>query len=180
MSCTAGDDSVAQYVKPYFNRRWDGLHGYFYTPPKEETGGSAAAVSRSGSVAHISFRVFQAYYSDAMYAHKALVRLLLERFLPRPLLRAGELPSTARATVTKGSDFRLLHVKVTYPEPRGAFDIVEEHNTLSAGKKVSVRGKCAEVLRLPDKTPVPFEYQDGYTVLQLPEITGYDMFLLKN
>ncbi len=170
---------IADYVEPYFNRKWDGMHGYFYTPPKSKNGDAAVLLNDKANIAQIVFRIFDAYYEDAMLVHKELVRDLLKRFLPIPLIRADELPSTARATVTAKNNNHFLHIKVTYPEPRGKFDIVEEHNVLTKGHSVAVRGHFTQVLRLPEQTPINFQYQDGYTVLTLPEITGYDMFLLK-
>ncbi len=42
-----------------------------------------------------------------------------------------------------------------------------------------MRGEYKEVCLLPAETPVTSEIADGYTKVTLPEITGYDMFLLK-
>ena len=89
------------------------------------------------------------------------------------------IPSTARVTLTGTDDYSLLHVKVTFPEPRGKFDIVEEHVTLKKGAVVKVRGEYERVCLLPAETPIESRIEDGYTVVTLPEITGYDMFLLK-
>ena len=178
MKARRDGDVRARYVKPYFNRHWDGLHSYFYTPPEKETGDTAAAVT--GPVAHICFNVFTAYYNAALREHKLLVRQLIDELLPDPLVTAVRgIPSTARVTLTGTDDYSLLHVKATFPEPRGKFDIVEEHVTLRAGAIVKVRGEYARVCRLPDETPVDSRVEDGHTIVTLPEITGYDMFLMK-
>ena len=168
---------LATHVAPYFDRHWDGKHGYFYTPPAQETGCAAAALS--GQIAHISFRIFSAYYAYASKFHKDLVRTILERLLPNSLIRAESLPSTARVTLTGTEDYRLLHVKVTYPEPRGKVNIVEEHTVLPEGRVLWVRGEYRSVSLLPEETPVEFRCEKGYTQIRLPEITGYAMFLLQ-
>ena len=104
---------------------------------------------------------------------------LLQSLLPEPLIRAKSMPSTSRVTLTGTDAYKLLHVKVTFPEPRGPVGIVEEHVTLPAGREVFVRGEYKNVCLLPAETPVASEIKDGYTKITLPEITGYDMFLLK-
>ncbi len=171
-------DVRAEYVKPYFNKHWDGRHFYYYAPPEKKTCETAAAVT--GPVAHICFNVFSAYYETATREHKLLVKQLIDELMPDALIKpVSGIPSTARVTLTGTDDYSLLHVKVTFPEPRGKFDIVEEHVTLKAGAVVKVRGEYNTVCLLPAETPVESRIEDGYTVVTLPEITGYDMFLLK-
>ena len=94
-----GTEVIADYIKPYFNRHWDGFHGYFYTPPEKETG--HAAIARSGNIYHICFKVFDAYYDTAMLSHKAIVKYCLERLLPEPAFKSRGLPSTSRVTLTE-------------------------------------------------------------------------------
>lgn len=168
--------SAASYVKAYFNRHWDGFHGYFYTPPEKENGYTAAALR--GNTAHICFKVFTAYNRTASVFHKKLVASLIGRLLPDPFISAPDMPSTSRVTLTGTDSYDLLHVKTTFPEPRGPFDIVEEHVVLPAGRRVSVRGEYENVCLLPERTPVLFEAKEGRTDITLPEITGYAMFLL--
>jgi hypothetical protein len=174
---TDGKLSVASYVGAYFNRHWDGLHGYYYTPPEGENGYTAAALS--GNTAHVCFKLFTAYNRTASVFHKKLAAHLIEQLLPDPLIRAPQMPSTSRVTLTGTDDYRLLHVKTTFPEPRGPFDVVEEHVTLPAGRPVSVRGNYTSVCLLPELIPVPFETKEGRCEITLPEITGYAMFLLQ-
>lgn len=166
---------IAKYVKPYFDCHWDGNHGYFYTPPAEET--EYAAALMSDQVCHISFKIFAAYFERASKFHKDLVKAVLERFLPNPLIKADSMPSTSRVTLTQTDNYRLLHVKVTHPEPRGKVNIVEEHTVLPRGYEVSVRGEYKTVKLLPNETPVDFRCENGYTTVTLPEINGYAMFV---
>lgn len=136
---TAEENVVAKYVKPYFTKHWDGKHGYFYTPPKCET--EFAAVAQRGRWRHISFDIFEAYYNSGYKAHRDIVEKFMREAIAEPLIDAGELPSTARATLTGTDDYNLLHVKVTYPEVRGLVDVIEEHGVLPSGRKVRIYGK---------------------------------------
>jgi len=168
---------TAEYIKPYFNRHFDGIHGYRYVPPEKTTG--QAAIAEKDNVCHICFRMFESYYFEAYHVHKLLLSEILQRFIPNPLLRTEGIPSTARVTLTGTDAYELLHIKTTYPEKRGdAMNLIEEHVMLPAGKTVYVRGHFSAAYLLPDKKPVSIETDGIYTNVTLPEITGYAMILL--
>jgi hypothetical protein len=173
-----GGTQLARTVQAYFDRHWDGFHGYFYLPPEKTAPYAAAAVNMTGNLARISFDVFRAYYDTASYPLKALVSQCLAVLLPQPLLKTVGLPSTARATVTSAPDYDLLHIKVTFPEVRGKMDIIEEHVTLPAGAVVLVRGAYRDARLLPDGRNLPICADAGYTRVVLPDITGYQMIKL--
>lgn len=167
--------SIADYIEPYFNQAFDGLHGYFYIPPKKCEGYSAVALKEKR--AHICFNIFEAYQKTGAAFHKALIQSLLDRFLPDRFILSDELPSTSRATLMRGEN-DLLHVKVTYPELRGSRGIIEEHNVMPGGKKVSIKGEYQKVFLLPDKKEIESKIVAGRTEITLPEICGYSVFLL--
>lgn len=174
-----GNTTLANHVTAYFNFDFDGLHYYYYTPPKKATGYAAALVNGAENVAHVSFPLFNAYLETMLSAHKILIKNLIERFMPDNAIKADELPITSRASVTDADGYSLFHVKVTYPEIRKSLGIIEEHNVLPAGRCVGIKGKYQSACRLPDETPIKSEIRGDYTYVTLPEITGYDMFLLK-
>lgn len=175
----AKDDAevVCDYVKPYFDKHWDGLHGYFYTPPEKSEG--YTAVARKGNICHISFKICKTYYEFAPVFHKDLLAKVLELMYPERMVIPDGIPSYGRIGVTNTDDYKLLHVKITHPEPRGLSNIVEDHTTLPAGRNVKVLGEYQEVINLPDMKAVPFNYENGYTKIMLPEIEGYKMFMLR-
>jgi len=171
-------DVRAWHVRPYFNKHWDGRHGYFYTPPKERTGNTM--VMCNGQIGYIGFQVFGAYYTSALIEHKKLVAQMIEELLPNPVVKVVKgIPSSARVTLTRTDEHTLLHVKVTHPEPRGEMNIVEEHTVLPAGAEIAVRGEFKNACVLPNETPIPLRVENGYTIVTLGEIVGYDMFMLK-
>src|SRR5690606_9314868 len=91
-----GAQAVADYYQPYFNRRWDGFHGSFYTPPDRYAG--RPAVARAGNIFQCCFNIFTSYIEGATAAHKYLVQYCLQQLLPEPLLKCENIPSTARVT----------------------------------------------------------------------------------
>ena len=168
-------DELASRVKPYFKKHWDGLQGYFYTPPECEDGYSAVILRPD--FAYISFDPFVSYFSEAAYFHKKLVAKLISALMPTRLIEC-DLPSTSRATLTGCDNYRLLHIKATYPEPRGKVNIVEEPGVLPARHIVSVEGEFRSVKHLPGENEVMSKIKDGRTEITLPQISGYDMFCL--
>jgi hypothetical protein len=174
----SGGEKLATYIKAYFDKHWDGYHGYFYCPPEKKTNWSAASISSNGDVCHIAFSIFMAYHNKAYFSHKALVRKCIGILLPDPIIRIEGVPSTARVTLTRRDDYMLLHVKVDYAEPRGKMDIIEEHNTLPAGAVIYIRDVFVSARSLPDKEPITVNEEGVYTKVILPDITGYRMIQL--
>lgn len=174
MSAENAEDVTAVYVEPYFDRHWDGKHGYFYTPPAKAT--EYAACACHGNIQMISFPVFTAYNHYAAGFHKQLIQEALEKAIPFPLVDAKALPSTARVSLTGTESYHLLHVKVTYPEARGGACAIEEHNVLPGGRTIRVKGSYKRVVLLPQEQGIPFRTEAGYTVFELPAIVGYQMF----
>ncbi len=164
---------LASHITTYFDREYDGSHWYFYTPPRNKTGYAAALLNGAGNVAHIAFPVFTAFRRTLSRGHKALVGKLLSLLLPEKLIRADALPITSRATVLDGDTYKLLCLKITYPENRGDGGGIEEHTVLPAGREVAVRGVFSRVSLLPSDEMLPSRIIDGYTAVTLPEIEGY-------
>ena len=177
MTANEGTKVLADYVKPYFNRHKDAERGYFYTPPAETDG--HAAVTKCGKVYQISFEIFKTYYTGAMLGHKVVVANMLSELVGDKLVLAEQLPKTSRVTVTEKDDMKVLHVKVTYPEKSGDTEVIQDHNYLPRGKKVSVRGAYSSVTLAPTEEPLSFEVKGEYTEITLPEIRGYAMIILR-
>ena len=169
--------SVSDYVEPYFNTHWDGSHGYFYVPPKDSIG--CSAVAKKGNRAHVCFRLFTAYMEFGAQFHRELVESLINEFMPDRLVESGELPSSSRITLRAADDFDVLQIKVSVPEHWANRGVINEHTVLTAGCKVSVKGEYSSVAVLPCETAVHSWVENGRTVIELPEITGYIPLVLK-
>lgn len=170
------DYSTIEYIEPYFNHCFDGLHGYHYIPPKASKGYSAVAM-KDGK-AHICFDVFGSYIKYGGVFQKDLVKQLIDELLPERVIDPCDLPSTSRVSVMTGEKGDVLHVKTTFPEQRGSVGVVEEHVSMPAGRKVSIMGEYSKVCTLPDMTEVESKVVNGRTEIVLPEITGYKPFLM--
>lgn len=178
MQAKEGATVVADYYEPYFNRHWDGFHGYFYTPPKGDAG--RPAVARSGNIFQFCFNLFGAYMDVAMPTHKYLLNYVLQQLLDAPLIRCEQIPTYARVTVTEKENMRMIHVKTTHPEPRGRYNIIEDLPILTDGV-VYVRADAAvkQAYLAPERKPLAYEMQDGYIRIPLPKLRGYGMVVVE-
>ena len=180
MKAKKGNTSLADTIDGYVpNHGYHNLHNYRYVPPKAKNGNSAVLINKEENVCHISFPIFSDFHSLQPRVYKEIIRIILKKFMPENLIRTNDMPSSSRITVTKGEEYILLHVKVTNPEIRGNRGVVEEHTELLGGKTVAVKGEYKSVSKLPAEEPVESRIENGYTYVTLPQIVGYDMFLLK-
>lgn len=170
------DFGTTPYVAPYFKACFDGLHGYFYIPPKEKT--EFCAVAECGNKAHICFDIFDAYMRFGAHFHKLLVKDILSRLLPERLICGDNLPSYVRATRFEGKN-SILHIKTTFPEAKGNKGYVEDIVSIPEGRKLLISGKFNNVYTLPDLKEVPCAIKGEQTEIVLPQIDGYMPFLLK-
>lgn len=162
---------LAWQVAPYFEKDWDGFHAYFYNPPEKKNGSPAAV--HMDNVCHISFEVFTAYNKYMYPAHKSLVERCINLLLEEPTFKCRNIPSTARVTLTAKENMKMLHIKVTYPEIRNKYGVIEEHNYLPAGAVITLSGEYNKVYAAPDREEIPFVCEGGKTVITLPQICGY-------
>ena len=177
MDAKEDTEVLAEHIDSYFNRHRDAERGYFYTPPAKANG--HAAITRHKNVYHIAFEIFRTYYTGAMLGHKEVVKQMLDTLLPDSLIKADELPRTSRVTITEKDDMRIVHVKITYPEKHGDTEVIQDHNTLSAGKRIKIKGEYTSAVLAPTEEKISTRIVDGYTEITLPEIFGYAMIVLK-
>ena len=168
-----GGTELARYVDKVFNFIWDGRQSYFYRPPGKATAHSAAVVGTHG---YVCFDVFAAYSQAFMKEHKMLVERMLEALLPDRAVRADDMASYARVSLTKGAH-TVLHVKATHPEIRAGKGVIEEHHLMPSAT-VSVAG-AYEVKTLPELAPVECRVENGRTVFETGNVLGYRAFLLE-
>jgi hypothetical protein len=104
--------------------------------------------------------------------------------MPNQLIKANDLPVSARATVLDNENKAVLCVKTTFAEIKAemvdrAKGIISDHITVSAGKTVSVKGEYKTAIDAYTGKAVDMVTQNGYTQLTLPEINGFIMVVLK-
>ncbi len=169
-------EALANFIKPYNRRTYDGRHGYFYTPPDKETAYSSVALSKQ--IARICFKVFTDYAKISLTAHREILREILQRFIDAPLLRAEKMPVSSRITLTANAENTLVHIRSSYPEWKNGKGVVEEHVVIPSGKEIYVKGLYHSGIDVVTQKEVRLTQERGYTKLVLPKITGYAMIAL--
>lgn len=177
MQLKEGSKAIADYYQPYFNRKWDGFHGYFYTPPEKYAG--RPAIAKSGNIIQICFNIFTAYYQYAYVVHKNVIKHCLKQLLCDPVVKYENLPSTSRVTVTEKDNMRMIHVKLTHPEQRGKYNVIEDRPVLSGAVVYLKDNGIKSVYIAPDRKPLRYELMDGYVKIDLPTIDGYIMVVVE-
>lgn len=161
-------------MAPYYNRQFDGEHGFLYLPPAELTGRPAVALR--GPVAQVSHPIFTSYYNYAPVPMKQVVAHLLKRLLPDPMVLAPGLPTFARAMVTAQPGRRMVWLLSYVPERRGPnMDMIEEPIEL---REVALALRTGErpprrVYLAPEERELEWEIRDGYVWTSVPAVPGY-------
>jgi len=174
VSARTGTEVLAEIVAPYYNRHWDGEHGFVYLPPDRPTG--TPAVTLRGRVAHVTHPIFTSYFNYAPVPMRQIVANLVQRLLPEPLVQAPNAPSFARITVTSQPGRRMVYILGYVPEQRGAgTNMIEEPITLRDQEiRLRLDGRAPQTVYLaPERRVLPFRIDDGYACVVVPEVPGW-------
>jgi len=176
-----GSTLAGKVVAPYYNKHWDGVYSFFYAPPNQDT--DLPFVVLSKQAAYCAFPLFEGYYNLASVDLRAVLGLMLEHLLPKPLLVTdASLPSFARAFVSEKANQRMIHLLNYLPELRGKTLIVEEELTLSEVKiKLRLDGRPVnKVYIAPGKQQIPFSVSGDYLSFTVPQLRGYCMVVAES
>ena len=176
---TAGATTLAKVVEPYFDRSWQKFSSHFQTPADKAT--RYAAAVQTGNVGYIAYPIFTAYALHGNQPYKLLVRNLLERLLPEPLLRVAG-PSSTEATITRQKNGRtIVHLLQYCPERRTEkLDLIEDIVPLfDVPLSLKMAKAPKRVYLAPERTAVEFEHLAGRVNLRVPVIRGHAMVVFE-
>lgn len=175
-----GQGTLANVIAPYYNEGFDGTSVYGYTPPDRSTENPAIVLKHS--IAYFAHPVFSSYYEKAFPYTKYIVRDVLSKLLPEPLLRTENMPSFGRATVTSQPSRRMVHLLAYVPEMRGkGCEMIEEPCTVTEAKiELKLDGPPPKKVTLaPECKTLPFEVKEGYVRVDVPAFKGYAMVVFE-
>jgi hypothetical protein len=185
---TGRASSVARVVEPYFNRSWKHFSSHFQTPPDKVSRFAAAVVN--GRVGYVAYPIFSAFALHGNVPYRLLVRNILEKLLPEPLMRV-DAPTSTEATVTRqarasqatrlnGDGARapsrtIVHLLHYAPERRTPkLDLIEDVVPLfDIPLSLKLPRAPKKVYLAPENQPIEFEYLAGRVNLRVPEIRGH-------
>ena len=168
----AGYTGSMPVVEPYFERTWEHFSSHHQTPPAEET--NYFAVVQGPNTGFIAYPVFTAYARHGNASYRGLLRQVLERLLPTPLLRLSA-PLATEATLTH-QDARTIAHLLFYPLSQRVrqYELIEDiiplHNVELA---VRLAAPPQSVYLAPERRTLPFRYEEGYAQVTVPEIHGH-------
>ena len=115
-----GATVLAQIVPPYFNRTYAHFSSHQHAPDNPAAAPLGAGVTLHGGVGYVAYPIFAMYHAVGQPLYKYIVRGLLDRLLPDPILTT-DLPSAGRATLNhQASENRhILHLLYGPPQVRG-------------------------------------------------------------
>ncbi len=120
----AGATALARVVEPYFERTWEHFSSHFQTPPAKLS--RYAAAVQKGRCAYIAYPIFGAFATHGNVPYRLLVRNVLERLLPSPLLRVQG-PVGMEATITRQGRRTIVHLLQYGAERRTEkLDLIED------------------------------------------------------
>jgi len=173
---------VAKIVEPYFERGWRHFCGHNQTPAAKMT--KYAAATLNGRVAYIAYPVFQSFANHGNYPLRLLVRNILEKLLPEPVIRVDG-PTYLEATVMRQGKTQgnrtVVHLLAYAPERRTKdLDIVEDIVPLyNVPLSLKLAKAPKKVYLAPSEETVEFEYLAGRVNLRVPEVRGHAMIVFE-
>ena len=179
VTATRGATTLAKVVEPYFERSWKHFSSHAQTPGDKPTR-FAAAVQNGESVGFIPYPIFSAYALHGNVPYRLLVRNLLERLLPEPLLRVDG-PTTTETSVTRQGKRTIVHLLQYAPERRTEkLDLIEDIVPLyDVPLSLKLDRAPKKVYSAPDESEIEFEYLAGRVNLRVPEVRGHAMIVFE-
>jgi hypothetical protein len=189
LSATEPSEVLCRIVEPYFERAWNHFSGHSYTPSSGVVSESPA-ILQIGSVVVTAVPLLLSVATDAAPAFRDLLRLVVDRLLPRPLVRAGG-PVHLETSVMQGPSSTVLHllsfVSTRAGETGGVarlhhsgLDLVEDPFPLvDVDVALRVDRDIAAVHLQPDGLPLDHTVEDGYLRVHPTILNGHGMVVVE-
>ncbi|MCG3150493.1 MAG: hypothetical protein PCFJNLEI_03979 [Verrucomicrobiae bacterium] len=170
--------TISRIVEPYFERTWDHFSSHFQTPGDKLTRYAAATVCEN--VGYISYPIFSAFATHGNYPYRLLVKEVLDRLLPEPLLRL-DAPTSTEATVMQQGRRTIVHLLNYCPEHRTkTIDIVEDSVPLySVPVSLKFVKRPKFVYLAPSREALIFDVRGNRVNVVVPEVRGHAMVVFE-
>lgn len=172
--------AVATVVDPYFKRTWRHFSSHAQTPGDRPTKYAAAVIN--GRVAYVPYAIFNAFENAGNYPIRLLIRNLIDRLLPNPVVRVVAPTSTEVTVMRQRAEKRtIVHLLQYCPERRAeGLDLVEDIVPLyDVPLSLALPKAPKKVYSAPDGHAIDFIYEDGRATLQVPEVRGHAMVVFE-
>lgn len=178
--CVTGSGEVlAELVDPYFSRSYDKFCSHRQTPPRCEASGDAGVLRCKGGI-YVSFPVFRLYTDYGYTIYRDMMERCIRELIDESYL-VTDLPAITELTLRSIRDGYVLHM-LNYVIVRKAkvLDTIEEkYIVCNRYVKVRTDKRPKKIISLPNQKELTFEYEDGYTKIQINCEEGYNAYYLE-
>lgn len=169
---------IKAYIgKPYFNRTADCFSSHRQFPFDKKT--DYPAVLLSDSIGYCAFPIFRDYIKNGNRIFRDIFATLLHSLMPSPILKTSA-PTCAEITVRSQPGRTLVHLLSYIAERRTrSIDIVDTRLPLY-NIQLALRDPDASytsVYCARSGNRLPLSHNDGYTLVSIPQITGYEIIV---
>ena len=175
----AKGEVLASIVNPYFARTYEHFCSHRQTPPQFDAEDGPAIVKDAHGI-YVAFPAFRAYCDYGYVIYRDIIAKCIEELYEEPVFRT-DLPQLTETTLWEKEEGLVVHM-LNYVIQKKAkkLDTIEDVYTV-LNKKLAV--KCdyepKAVVKLPEKTPVPYIYEDGYVNIKIECEQGYTAYLIE-
>jgi hypothetical protein len=181
VKASSAGTSLARVVDPYFDRSWKHFSSHFQTPPDKESGFDAVVVGKN--FAYVSIPLFASFGQHGSAFLRTMLRNLLDRLLPEPIVRVNGAPTGLEATLSKQGPRTIAHLLYYVPERRTPkLDLIDDVVPIH-GLTLDLRwpgAKPARVTTQPDgKSITEVTLDGGRLKLKLPPLVGHTAVVIE-
>jgi hypothetical protein len=135
---------------------------------------------QKGRAAYIAHPIFGAFAAHASVPYRLLVRNVIERLMPEPILRVAG-PTSLETSVMKQGKRTIVHLLYYAAERRTEkLDLIEDVVPIfDIPLSLKLAKGPKRVYMAPEEASVPFEYLAGRVNLRVPEINGHAMIVFE-
>ena len=167
---------------PYFNRERERFCSHMHAPNNEEERFPAVVIK--GNVAYISWNIFTAYGELGHLCFKEIFTDTVKRLTGDTLSVKVSLPDKAAMTLTRQEKEKrsILHLLFAHTTVRGrSTEVIEDTIPLYNVKcEVRYENKPSRVYLAPEKTEIPFIYENGKVIFTVPVVDIHAMAVIED
>ena len=181
-----GAEPLGDVWKPYFNRTPGQFSSHAQTPVDAPTGFPVGVLSETDRVGYLYAAVFRGYREDAFYIYKEMVKRMIERLLPEPLVRPiSNVPASMEISVlrqestdTETEGVRLVvHLVPFTPNRRSSVNEFIEDSIPVHDVEFAVRTGNApvRVALQPRDHSIDFRMDGNYCIVSIRKVVGHQV-----
>lgn len=180
LSVTDGK-ALAQRQNPYFNRTREHFCSHMHAPNNEAEAFPAVVIKNN--VAYIGWDIFTAYATHGHLCFKEIFSYVIKTLLGDDVSAAASIPDKAVMTLTRQEkeNRKILHLLFAHTTVRGNnTEVIEDTVPLyNVNCSVLCDKKPSKIYLAPEKTEIPFTYENGKAIFSVPEVNIHAMAVIE-